>query len=101
VGDAAGADPLFGEGISFALGYGALAAREIGEAFHRDDFLFRNYKGRVLRSPLGQAMLARWIIAYVIYSFKWKWFQVLLWRILKPVVILVAWIFVLNWGKRL
>jgi flavin-dependent dehydrogenase len=101
VGDAAGADPLFGEGISFALGYGELAAREIGEAFHRNDFLFRKYRGRVLRSPLGQAMLARWLIASVIYSFKWKWFQVLLWRILKPVVILVAWVFVLNWGKRL
>ncbi|HEX5839237.1 MAG TPA: NAD(P)/FAD-dependent oxidoreductase [Anaerolineales bacterium] len=101
VGDAAGADPLFGEGISFALGYGALAAREIGNAFQRDDFSFKSYKGRVLRSPLGQAMLARWIIASVIYSFKWKWFQVLLWRVLKPVVILVAWVFVLNWGKRL
>ena len=101
VGDAAGADPLFGEGISFALGYGELAAREIGEAFNRNDFLFGKYRGRVLRSPLGQAMLARWIIAYVIYSFKWKWFQVLLWRILKPVVLAVAWLFVLNWGKRL
>lgn len=101
VGDAAGADPLFGEGISFALGYGALAAREIGNAFRRNDFSFKGYKGRVLRSPLGQAMLARWIIAFVIYSFKWKWFQVLLWRILKPVVILVAWVFVLNWGKRM
>jgi flavin-dependent dehydrogenase len=31
VGDAAGADPLFGEGISIALGYGVVAAREIGE----------------------------------------------------------------------
>ncbi|HEX2990176.1 MAG TPA: NAD(P)/FAD-dependent oxidoreductase [Anaerolineales bacterium] len=101
VGDAAGADPLFGEGISFALGYGALAAREIGNAFRRNDFSLKRYKGRVLRSPLGQAMFARWIIAHVIYSFKWKWFQVLLWRILKPVVILVAWVFVLNWGKRM
>ncbi len=101
VGDAAGADPLFGEGISFALGYGELAAREIGEAFHRNDFFFRKYRGRVLRSSLGQAMFARWIIASVIYSFKWKWFQVLLWRMLKPLVILVAWVFVLNWGKRL
>jgi flavin-dependent dehydrogenase len=101
VGDAAGADPLFGEGISFALGYGVLAAREIGEAFNSNDFLFRKYRGRVLRSPLGQALLARWIIAHVIYSFKWKWFQVLLWRILKPVVLAVAWLFVLNWGKRL
>ena len=101
VGDSAGSDPLFGEGISFALGYGALAAQEIGHAFQRNDFSFKRFKGRVLRSPLGLAMLARWIIAYVIYSFKWKWFQVLLWRILKPVVILVAWMFVLNWGKRL
>ena len=31
VGDAAGADPLFGEGISIALGYGAIAASEIQE----------------------------------------------------------------------
>jgi menaquinone-9 beta-reductase len=101
VGDAAGADPLFGEGISFALGYGALAAGEIGQAFHSNDFSFQAYKGRIVRSPLGQALIARWIIAYVVYSLKWKWFQVLLWRILKPVVILVAWVFVLNWGKRL
>lgn len=101
VGDTAGADPLFGEGISFALGYGALAAREIGNAFQRNDFSFNGYKGRVLCSPLGQAMLARWLIASIIYSFKWKWFQILLWRILKPVVLAVAWLFVLNWGKRM
>jgi flavin-dependent dehydrogenase len=101
VGDAAGADPLFGEGISFALGYGALAAQEIGRAFRRNDFSFQGYKGRVLRSPLGKALIARWGITYIIYPLKWKWFQILLWRIMKPVVILVAWLFVLNWGKRL
>ena len=38
VGDAAGADPLLGEGISIALGYGSLAAREIAESFQRNDF---------------------------------------------------------------
>jgi flavin-dependent dehydrogenase len=38
VGDAAGADPFLGEGISIALGYGALAAREIGEALQRNEF---------------------------------------------------------------
>lgn len=101
VGDAAGADPLFGEGISIALGYGALAAHEIGEAFRRDEFSFQGYKRRVLMSALGQALIARWFIAHIVYAFKWKWFQILLWRIMKPVVVLAAWLFVLNWGKRL
>ena len=101
VGDAVGADPLFGEGISIALGYGALAAREIGEAFQRNDFSFNRFKGQVVRSALGQTLIARWIIAYIIYPFKWKWFQILLWRIMKPIVLLVAWLFVLNWGKRI
>ena len=101
VGDAAGADPLFGEGISIALGYGALAAREIGESFQRNEFSFNRFRGRILRSALGQALMARWFIAYIIYPLKWKWFQILLWRIMKPIVILAAWLFVLNWGKRL
>ena len=101
VGDAAGADPLCGEGISIALGYGVLAAQEIGKAFERNEFSFKGYKSRVLRSALGQALIARWIITNIIYPLKWKWFQILLWRIMKPVVILVAWLFVLNWGKRL
>ncbi len=101
VGDAVGADPVLGEGISIALGYGALAAREIGVSFQRNEFSFNGYRRRVLQSPLGQTLLARWIIAYIIYPLKWKWFQILLWRIMKPVVILVGWLFVLNWGKRL
>jgi len=101
VGDSVGADPLFGEGISMALGYGVLAAREIGEAFQRNEFSFKRFRRRVLWSPLGQTLIARWFITYIIYTIKWKWFQILLWRIMKPVVIVVAWLFVLNWGKRL
>jgi flavin-dependent dehydrogenase len=101
VGDAAGADPFLGEGISMALGYGALAAREIGEAFATGDFAFENYKSRVLRSPLGQVLVTRWLLTHVIYPLKWKWIQILLWRMLQPVVIPFVWIFVLNWGKRM
>ena len=101
VGDAAGADPFLGEGISIALGYGALAAREIGEAFQRNEFSFNGYRRRVLRSALGQVLIARWIVAQIVYSLKWKWFQILVWRILKRVVVLLAWMFVLNWGKRM
>ena len=100
-GDAAGADPLFGEGISMALGYGALAAREIGEAFQRGNFSFGGYRRRVARSGLGQTLMARWGFAYFIYELKWRWFQILLWRFLKPIVTVVAWLFVINWGKRL
>ncbi len=100
-GDAAGADPIFGEGISMALGYGCIASREIGEAFRRGDFSFGGYKRRVLASGLGQTLVARWFIAQIIYLLKWKWFQMLLWRWLKPIVLFVAWVFVLNWGRRL
>ena len=101
VGDAAGADPLLGEGISIALGYGALAAREIYDAFQRGDFTFKGYKRRVLRSSLGRALFVRWSIANIIYPLKWKGFQNLLWRVLKPVVLFTAHVFVLNWGKRI
>jgi flavin-dependent dehydrogenase len=101
VGDAAGADPIFGEGISMALGYGAIAAQEIAESFQRGEFSFRRYRNRVARSGLGQTLFARWFIAHIIYPIKWKWFQILLWWIMRPVVLLVAWIFILNWSKRL
>ena len=101
VGDAVGADPIFGEGISIALGYGAIAARELSESFQRGEFSFRRYKRRVVGSALGQTLIARWVITYIIYPLKWRWFQILLWRFLKPVVILIAWIFVLNWGRRI
>jgi flavin-dependent dehydrogenase len=101
VGDAAGADPLFGEGISMALGYGKVAAGELAEAFSRDNFDLTGYRRRVRMSPLGGALLARWVIASLVYTFRWTWFQFLLWRVFKFVVILVAWLFVLNWGKRM
>ncbi|RJP49861.1 MAG: NAD(P)/FAD-dependent oxidoreductase [Anaerolineaceae bacterium] len=100
-GDAAGADPLFGEGISMALGYGAVASAEIGESFQRGDFSFRRYPRRVARSGLGQTLLVRWVVARVVYKFKWRWFQILLWHFLKPVVAGTAWLLVLNWAGRL
>ena len=101
VGDAIGADPVFGEGISIALGYGKLAAREISESLQRDDVSFSGFRRRVVRSALGQTLFARWVVAQIIYPIKWRWFQILLWRVLKPFVILIAWVFVLNWSKRL
>ncbi|HDP25347.1 MAG TPA: hypothetical protein ENN34_07865 [Deltaproteobacteria bacterium] len=101
VGDAAGVDPVFGEGISFGLGYGYLAARAIQNAFNKRDFSFRQYRVRVLCSPLGRALATRWFIAQTIYRMPYPWFQKLLWWVLKPVVLLVARVFVLNWAQRL
>ncbi|RJP51337.1 MAG: hypothetical protein C4586_04555, partial [Anaerolineaceae bacterium] len=72
----------------------------IAESFRRNEFSFHSYKQRLTRSGLGQTLFARWLIAHIIYPLKWKWFQILLWRTLKPIVLLVAWIFVLNWSKR-
>ena len=101
VGDAAGADPVLGEGISIALGYGAIAAREISESLRRNEFSFSRYKRRLARSGLGRALYVRWFITHIIYPIKWKWFQILLWRVVKPIVFILAWIFVLNWSKRI
>jgi flavin-dependent dehydrogenase len=101
VGDAAGTDPLFGEGISIALGYGLLAAKEVERALSTGDFSFSGYKHRLARSALGRSLFARWFIANIIYPLKWRWFQFLVWRVLKPIVILIGWVFILNWGKCL
>ena len=101
VGDAVGADPIFGEGISIALGYGTIAAREIGESFQHNEFSFKNYKKRLMRSSLGQTLFARWFLTHTVYPLKWRWFQTLLWRFFKPFVVILSWVFVLNWGKRL
>ena len=100
VGDAAGADAVLGEGISFALGYGALAARELQSAFARGDFSFRGYRDRVRRSPLGRALSARTWLARLYYRLHWRWFQRLLWHRLGGLVTAVAWLLVINWARR-
>lgn len=100
-GDAAGVDPIFGEGISLALGYGKLAACEAARALQSGDFSFRHYGRRVRRSPLGRALLARWVIARLLYRLRWAWFQRWFWRGWKALILPVAWLLVLNWGRRL
>lgn len=63
VGDAAGAEPLFGEGIAPALGYGQVAADAVERAFATGDFSFTGYRRQVLSSPVGHYLLLRWFIA--------------------------------------
>lgn len=69
VGDAAGVDPLFGEGIGPALAYGELAAAELVYAFRKEDFSFRLYRLRLLASRVGRYLFLRWLLAWISYHF--------------------------------
>jgi geranylgeranyl reductase family protein len=56
VGDAAGVEPLMGEGISFALEYGRWAADEIALARGRGSFAFVGAEERFRRGAVGRKL---------------------------------------------
>lgn len=85
-GDAAGADPLLGEGIGPALGYGELAARAVVDALGRDDLEFADYTRRVHASPLGRALRRRELAARVLYGLRRPLLHRLVWWHLRPLV---------------
>jgi len=100
VGDALGVDALLGEGISLALGYGRIAAKEILRAFKKDDFSFQGYGGRLLRSRLGGALWRRTFIARLFYSFKSRFWQSFIWHWIKWLPALLGAVFVIGWEKK-
>jgi menaquinone-9 beta-reductase len=59
VGDAAGVDPLWGEGIAFSLGYGHVAADSIARSLKSKDFSFTTYKEQLLAHEIGQELMNR------------------------------------------
>ena len=67
VGDAAGIDPLWGEGISFSLGYGHVAANAIVRALQNNDFSFASYKEQLLEHEVGQELMHRLQVAETLY----------------------------------
>ena len=99
-GDAAGADALFGEGISIALGYGGLAARAVQEAFARQDFGFGEYKQSILRSEMGKALRRRTGMAKFFYRFRSGLLQALVWRRLGGLVEWVMQNWMIGWAGR-
>jgi geranylgeranyl reductase family protein len=68
VGDAAGLEPLFGEGIASALALGTIAAQFALDALLDNDFSFYNYEKRIRSSRIGSMMRRRHIVAKRIYS---------------------------------
>ncbi|MEW6093048.1 MAG: NAD(P)/FAD-dependent oxidoreductase [Chloroflexota bacterium] len=100
VGDAAGADALYGEGISLALGYGELAARAIKEAFARQDFAFKSYKSTLLHSEMGKALRRRTWIAKLFYAFRSRRIQAFFWHKLGWAIEWVVRTYLIEWAKR-
>lgn len=98
-GDAAGADPLLGEGISVALGYGELAARALVDAFARGEFGFEGYTRAVHRSPLGRSLRVRHHAARLLYGLRQPWLQRAVWWRLQPVVRYMIREHVFRWAK--
>lgn len=80
VGDAAGVDALFAEGISYAMEYGAIAAQMTIEAFERDDFGFTDYRARVVNHRLGKLLMRRTAVASAIYQHRFPPFWNIFWR---------------------
>ncbi len=97
VGDAAGADVLYGEGISPALGYGEIAAQAIRDAFARQDFSFQDYRQRVLDSPLGKSLRRRTFFARIFYRLRHPTVQAFIWRRLGWLVRIIVNTFLIDW----
>lgn len=91
VGDAAGTDPLFGEGISFALGYGEVAAEALADAFARQDFSFETYRERLRQHPLFVQLRIRTRLARFAYILKYPRLFRAGWWVARHVIKLTRW----------
>ena len=91
VGDAAGTDPLFGEGISFALGYGKPATKAINDAFGRDDFSFETYADIVKKDPLFKQLDMRTRLAKFAYLMKYPRFVRAGWQVARWIIKFTRW----------
>jgi menaquinone-9 beta-reductase len=90
-GDSAGADPFFGEGISFALGYGVVAAEAVADAFARQDFSFAGYRRRILDDSLLSQLPVRVFLARLAYLLKWPWLARLGWQAARLIIRFTSW----------
>jgi flavin-dependent dehydrogenase len=100
VGDASGADALFGEGISLALGYGDLASHAIRDAFVQNDFSFKSYKSAILHSEMGKALRRRTWWAKFFYHLRWKFIQGLAWRRFGWLIDIIMKATLIGWARR-
>ena len=77
VGDAAGVDPLMGEGISFAFEYGRYAAEAIAQALRASAFDFAAYEAAVAQSWMGKKLRRLELATRLFYGPTWRvWFSI-------------------------
>jgi flavin-dependent dehydrogenase len=100
VGDAAGADGLYGEGISHALAYGELAARSVQDAFERDDLSFSGYRKAILHSAMGRTLRRRAWFARILYRLRHPVIQAFIWQHMSWFIKWAVQNFVVGWVKR-
>lgn len=67
-GDAAGVDPLFGEGITSALALGMIAAQTAIDAIKTNNFSFSDYEKLIRSSSIGRTMRRRRLLARRLYT---------------------------------
>lgn len=67
-GDAAGIDPLFGEGITSALAQGTIAAEAAFDAIQKGRFSLSDYERRIRSSSIGALMRRRRLLARRLYT---------------------------------
>lgn len=80
-GAAAGVDPLFAEGISYAMEYGAIVAGCVRDAFAGGDFSFDDYRQRLLNHRLGRLLQRRTLVARSLYGYRRSRLWTLLWQL--------------------
>lgn len=90
-GDAAGADPLFGEGIGTALAYGKVAANTLVHGFEKNDLSFRSYKRRILTNGVLFSVVFRIMLANLAYWLRTPRVFKIGWRIAGAVIRLTPW----------
>jgi len=90
-GEAAGVDPLFGEGIAFALVYGEVAAQTLCEGFSRGDTSFADYAARVHAHPVLSQLPLRARLARLFYGVEHPQLVGAMWVMAGTVLRLLTW----------
>ncbi|HEX7593925.1 MAG TPA: FAD-dependent monooxygenase, partial [Anaerolineae bacterium] len=85
-GDAAGTEPLLGEGISHALNFGIFAADAAVAALARGDFSFADYSRRVAWSALGRRLQFKRAVAHIVYGNRGASFYRLGFRVMRSLL---------------
>jgi geranylgeranyl reductase family protein len=80
-GDAAGTEPLLGEGISYALNFGMMAGDSAVNALSQRDFTLLDYDRRVAWSALGIRLRLKRAVAGFVYGDRGDWFYRAGWAI--------------------